>query len=45
MPSGWKHAIINLEASVGLAVEVGDRAVMAAASALSERAGGAGGSG
>ena len=31
VPSGWKHAIINEEASVGVAVEVGDLDVMARA--------------
>lgn len=31
VPSGWKHAIINLAPSVGMAVEVGDRDVMARA--------------
>ena len=24
MPSGWAHAVISLEASVGVAVEIGD---------------------
>ena len=40
VPSGWKHATINLEDSVGVAVEVGDADVIeraqraAAASAM-----------
>ena len=28
VPSGWKHAVINLAPSVGVAVEVGDQDVI-----------------
>ena len=33
VPSGWKHAILNKAASVGIAVEVGDRDVIRRAAA------------
>jgi hypothetical protein len=33
VPSGWKHAILNDEASVGVAVEVGDQDVVRRATA------------
>lgn len=34
VPSGWNHATLNLAWSVGIAVEVGDQAMIEAASAI-----------
>jgi hypothetical protein len=34
IPSGWNHATLNLEWSIGVAIEVGDQAMIDAASAI-----------
>ena len=36
VPTGWRHAVINLLPSVGMAVEVGDADVIARATAMAE---------